>query len=79
MTNYFYPDTETDLAVKYTSYLEQNLSLHPIPHVIEPNQINQTTTSPPLNNTLSDNPTSTSSPQSPDNPVDIESNIDTSP
>ena len=56
--------------------MEQNLSLHPITHIIEPNQSNQTTTSPPLNYTLSDKPTSTSSPQSPDNPVPIEPSID---
>ena len=55
------------------------MSLHPITHIIEPNQSNQTTTSPPLNYTLSDKPTSTSSPQSPDNPVPIEPSIDTSP
>ena len=54
------------------------MSLHPKPHIIEPNQSNQTMTSPPSNNT-SNNPTSMSSPQSPDNPVPIESNIDTSP
>ena len=53
----FYPDSETDLKVTDTSHLEQNLSLHPIPHIIEPNQSNQTTTSPLSNNTLSDNPT----------------------
>ena len=75
----FYLDIETDLEVKYTSHSEQNLSLHPIPYTIEPNQSNQRTTSLTLNNTLSDNPTSTSSPQSPDNSVPIEPNIDTSP
>ena len=75
----FYPDIETDLEVKDTSHSERNLSLHPIPHIIEPNQGNQTTTSPTSNNTLSDNPTRTSSPHSPDNPVPIEPNIDTSP
>ena len=48
----FYPDIETELEVKDTSHLEKNLSLHPIPHIIEPNQSNQLTTSPPLNNTL---------------------------
>ena len=75
----FYPDIETDLEVKDTSHSEQNLSLHPIPHIIEPNQSNQTTTSSPSNNTLSDNPTSRSSPQSPGNAAPIEPNIDTSP
>ena len=50
-------DEMIDLKVKDTSHSEQNLSLHPIPHIIEPNQSNQTTTSPLLNNTLSDNPT----------------------
>ena len=54
------------------------MSLHSKPHIIEPNQSNQTTTSPSSNNTAN-NPTSMSSPQSPDNPVPIESNIDTSP
>ena len=33
----FYPDIETNLEVKDTSHLKQNLSLHPIPHFIEPN------------------------------------------
>ena len=40
----FCPDIETELEVKDTSHSEQNLSLHPIPHIIEPNQSNQTTT-----------------------------------
>ena len=75
----FYSDIETDLEVKDANHLGQNLSLHPIPHIIEPNQSNQTTTSPSLNNTLSDNLTSTSSPQSPNNPAPIEPNIDTPP
>ena len=74
----FHPDIETEQEVKDTSPLEQNLTLHPIPHIIETNQSNQTIISPPSNNTLSDNPTSTSSPQSPDNPVPIEPNINTS-
>ena len=72
----FYPDIETE--VKDTSHLEQNLSLHPIPHSTEPNQSSQTTAS-PLSNILSDNPTSTSSSQSTDNPVPIEPNMGTSP
>ena len=42
----FCPDIETELEVKDTSHSEQNLSLHPVPHIIEPNQSNQTTTSP---------------------------------
>ena len=75
----FCPDIETELEVKDTSHSEQNLSLHPIPHIIEPNQSNQTTTSPSSDKTLSDNPTSMSSSQSPDNPVPIGANIDTSP
>ena len=74
----FYPDIETELEVKDRSHLQKNLSLHPIPHIIEPNQSNQLTTSPPLNNTLSDNPTSMSSSQSPNNPVPTEPNIDMS-
>ena len=74
----FYPDTETELEVKSISQSEQNLTLHPVPHFIEPNQSNQTIVSPPSNNTLSDNPISTSSPQSPDKPMPIEANIDTS-
>ena len=73
----FYPDIETDLEVKDTIHSEQNLPLHPILHIFEPNQSNQTTTSPPSNNTLSDNPNSTSSSQSLDNPVPTEPNIDT--
>ena len=72
----FYLDNETELEAKDTSHSEQNLSLHPIPHIIEPKQRSQTTTSPPADYTLSDNPTSTSS-QSPDNPVSIEPNMDT--
>ena len=73
----FYLDDETELEAKDTSHSEQNLSLHPIPHIIEPIQRNQTTTSPPACYTLSDNPTSKSSSQSPDNPVPIEPNMDT--
>ena len=73
----FYLDNETELEAKDTSHSEQNLSLHPIPHIVEPNQRNQTTTSPPSDYTLSDNPTSTSSSQSPDNSVPIEPNMDT--
>ena len=51
----FCPDIETELEVKDTSHSEQNLSLHPIPHIIEPNQSNQTTTSPSSDKSLSDN------------------------
>ena len=40
----FCSDIETKLEVKDTSHSEQNLPLHPIPHIIEPNQSNQTTT-----------------------------------
>ena len=29
----FYPDIETELEVKDASHSEQNLSLHPIPHI----------------------------------------------
>ena len=50
----FYPDIETELEVKDISQLEQNLSLHPIFHSIEPDQSNQTIISPPSNNTLSE-------------------------
>ena len=73
----FDPDIEAELEVKDTSQLERNLSLHPIPHThsIEPDQSNQTCTSPALNNTLSDNHTSTSLPQSPNTSVPIEPNI----
>ena len=74
---HFCPDIETELDV--TSHSEQNLSLHPIPHIVESNQSNQTTTSPSSDKTLSDDPTSMSSSQSPDNPVPIGPNIDTSP
>ena len=74
---HFCPDIETELDV--TSHSEQNLSLHPIPHIVESNQSNQTTTSPSSDKTLSDNPTTMSSSQSPDNPVPIGPNIDTSP
>ena len=74
----FCSDIETKLEVKDTSHSEQNLSLHPLPHIIEPNQSNQTTTSPSSDKT-SDNPTSISSSQSPDNPEPIGPNIDTSP
>ena len=45
---------------------EQNITLHPIIHIIELNHSNQTIISP-----LSYNPISTSSPQSPHNPVPI--------
>ena len=74
----FYPDIEAELEVKDTSQLEQNLSLHAIPRIIEPDHSNQTIISPLSNNALSDNPTSTSSPQSPEYLVPIEPNIDTS-
>ena len=67
-----------ELVVKDTSQPLQNMSLHPIPYIIEPSQSNRTIISTPLSNTLSDNPTCTSSPQSPDNSVPIEPNIDTS-
>ena len=33
-----YPDIEIKLEVKYTSQLEKNLSLHSVPHSIEPGQ-----------------------------------------
>ena len=75
----FCPDIETELEVKDTSHLKQNLSLHPITHIIESNQSHQTTTSSSSDKILSDNPTSMSSSQSPDNPVPIGTNIDTSP
>ena len=75
----FCPDIETELEVKDTSHLKQNLSLHPITHIIESNQSHQTTTSSSSDKILSDNPTSMSSSQSPDNPVPIAANIDTSP
>ena len=75
----FSSDIETKLEVKDTSHSEQNLPLHPIPHIIEPNQSNQTTTSPSSDKTLSDNLTNISSSQSPDNPEPIGPNIDTSP
>ena len=78
LINCFYPDIETKLEVKDTCQSEQNLSLHPIPHIIEPIQSDQTIIAPPLNNKLPDNPTSTSSPKSPDNPAPIEPNINTS-
>ena len=42
----FCPDTEKELEVKDTSHSEHNLSLHPIPHIMESNESNQTTTSP---------------------------------
>ena len=74
----FCPDIETELEVKDTSHSEQNLPLHSIPHIIEPNQSNQTTTSPSSDKTLSDNPISMSSSQSPGNPVPTGPNIDTS-
>ena len=67
-----------ELVVKDTSQPLQNMSLHPIPYIIEPSQSNRTIISTPSSNTLSDNPTCTSSPQSPDNSVPIEPNIDTS-
>ena len=73
---HFYLDIETEVKDRV---IQSKTSLHPIPHAIEPNQSSQTTTSPPSNNTLSDNPTSTSSSQSPDNPVPIEPNMGTSP
>ena len=47
----FYPEIETKLEVKDTSQSEWNLTLHPIPHIIELNQSNQTIVSPPSNNT----------------------------
>ena len=75
----FCTDIEKELEVKDTSHSEQNLSLHPIPHIMESNQSNQTTTSPSSDKTLSDNPTSMSSSQSPDNPLPIGPNIDRSP
>ena len=74
----FCPDIETELEVKDASHSKQNLPLHSIPHIIEPNQSNQTTTSPSSDKTLSDNPTSMSSSKSPNNPVPIGPNIDTS-
>ena len=42
----FCPDIEKELEVKDTSHSEHKLSLHPIPHIMESNQSNQTTTSP---------------------------------
>ena len=54
----------TELEVKDTSKLEQNLSLHPIHHSYEPDLSNQTIISPPSQNMLLNNPSSTSSPQS---------------
>ena len=74
----FCPDIETESEAKDASQLEQNLSLHTIPHSIEPDQSNQTIMSPPLNNALSDNPTNASSPESPDTLVPNEPNIDKS-
>ena len=58
----FCQDIETESEVKDKSQMEQNLSLHPIPHSIELDQSNQAIISPPSNNLLSDKPTSTSSP-----------------
>ena len=49
-----------------------------MPYIIEPSQSDQTIIPTPSSNTLSDNPTCTSSPQSPDKSVPIEPNIDTS-
>ena len=74
----FFPDIETELENKDASHSQQNFSLHPIPHIIEPNQSNQTPISPSSDKTLSDNPTSMPSSKSPDNPVPIGPNIDTS-
>lgn len=74
----FYPDIETKSEVIDTSQPAQNLSLHPIFHSIKPDQSNQTIIFPPLDNNLSNNPTTTSSPQSADTPVPTEPNIDTS-
>lgn len=74
----FYPDIETKSEVIDTSQPEQNLSLHPIFHSIKADQSNQTIIFPPLDNNLSNNPTTTLSPQSADTPVPTEPNIDTS-
>ena len=71
----FYPGIDTELEVKYTNQSDQNLSLHSIPHSIEPDQSNQMFISPSSSNTLY--PTSTSLLQSPDNPVPIEPNLNT--
>ena len=61
LINYVFIQTlQPNLEVKDTTKSEQNLSLHPMRHGIEPNQSNQTIISPPSNNKLSDNPTSTS-------------------
>ena len=76
---HFSPDIETGLKIKDATHSEQNLSIHPIPHIIEPHQSNQTNTSPLLDDTLSHYPASIPSSQSSDNPVPIESSIDTSP
>ena len=54
----------TELEVKDTSKLEQNLSLHLIHHTYEPDLSNQTIISTPSQNMLLNNPSSTSSPQS---------------
>ena len=48
----FCPDVEKEIEVKDTSHSEQNLLLHLIPHIIESNQSNQTTTSPSSDKTL---------------------------